>query len=272
VEIIVFYVRGQSFGVNVAKVRQLIPFDPKALSAMPNSPKAYCGVYLYRDQALPLINLGDELRLEEPKDGKESPLLLVCSFNMATIAFAIDGVNRIHRMSWSNFTPLNPFLSESCDSIIGSVSIDDHEGLIAEYDPNVKARYSPDDMNAETGVSESVYTQQIFMTEDSTLIRSVLERDMKRAGFQNVHIFPNGQEAFDTITRLANDCRTDEKPLSGVIDLIVTDIEMPLLDGLSLCRRVKQDLRLNVPVMVYSSLIDDEMARKCVSVGAGLFQ
>ncbi|GHS96480.1 chemotaxis protein CheV [Planctomycetales bacterium] len=278
VEIIEFYVRGQSFGVNVAKVRQLIVFEEGALSAMPNCPRAYRGVYLHRDQTMPLIDLGDALNLQAPENGKEPSLLLICSFNMSTIAFAIDGVNRIHRLSWSSFTPLNPFLSESCDSIIGSVNIDnreilitDLEQIIAEYDPKVKAMYTPEDASPETGISMSTYEQQVFMAEDSSLIRSVIDREMKRSGFVNVHIFSNGQEALNAITQLVDNCRKENKPLAGVVDVVVSDIEMPLLDGLSLCKRIKQELHLEIPVMIYSSLIDDEMARKCVSVGADAY-
>lgn len=276
VEIIEFYMRGQRFGVNVAKVKQLIPFDASALSAMPKTPEAFRGVYLHRDTTIPMIDLGCALHLESLPEGETSPLLLICNFNMQTIAFAIDGVNRIHRMSWSDFSPLNPFLSNSCDSIIGSVNIDNHEILIidleqivAEYNPKVKAMY--DGTENEIAATDDVFDQHIFMAEDSTLIRAVLERDMKKAGFKNVRTFPNGKEALDAITAIAKKAQLDNTGLKGIFDVLVTDIEMPLMDGLTLCRRIKKELQLQVPVLIYSSLINVEMSRKCQEVGADAF-
>lgn len=279
VEIIEFYVRGERYGVNVAKVKQIVPFAPAALSAMPKSPAAFRGVYLHRDSTLPLIDLGEALRLKPLPNNEVSPLLLICSFNMQTIAFGIDGVNRIHRLSWSSFTPLSHFLSESCDSIIGTVNIDGHEILIidmeqiiSEYDPHTNAMYSGTmEAAGEVITDEDICNQAVFMAEDSTLIRAVLERDMKKAGFKNLHMFTNGQEAFDKISAIVRQCREENKPLTGLVDLVVTDIEMPLMDGLTLCRKIKKEFGLSTPVLVYSSLINAEMERKCKQVGADAF-
>jgi len=278
VEIIEFYVRGQRFGVNVAKVKQIIPFDKAALSSMPKTPIAFRGVYLHRDTTIPMIDLGDALHLEPLKEGEVSPLLLICNFNLQTIAFAIDGVNRIHRLSWASFTPLNHYLASSCDSIIGSVNIDQHEILVidleqivAEYDPKVKAMYDGEENEDVKAAGNTIFAQHIFMAEDSTLIRAVLGRDMKKAGFENVTMFPNGKEALDAITALANKIKESGGSFKGCFDVLVTDIEMPLLDGLTLCRRVKKELKIDVPVMVYSSLINAEMSRKCQEVGADAF-
>ena len=276
VEIIEFYVRGQSFGVNVAKVKQIIPLDHTALSAMPQTASAFRGVYLHRDTTIPMIDLGDALRLEPLPDGALSPLLLICNFNMRTMAFAIDGVNRIHRLSWSKFTPLNTFLATSCDSIIGSVNIDhreilivDLEQIVSEYDPRVKAMYAGDDDSVDSGTS--IYEQRIIMAEDSSLIRAVLEKGMRKAGFTNVSIYPNGQEALDAVTAIAKEASRRGVPLRGRLDAVVTDIEMPLMDGLTLCRKIKEELHIDVLVMIYSSLINSQMALKCEKVGADAY-
>ena len=89
------------------------------------------------------------------------------------------------------------------------------------------------------------------------------------AGFANIAVFENGLEADQHLKALQQKAVAEHRSLSDYVDLIITDIEMPKMDGLTLCKNVKSAGGSHIPaVVVYSSLINEEMARKCTSVGA----
>lgn len=87
--------------------------------------------------------------------------------------------------------------------------------------------------------------------------------------------FENGQKAFDHVKRITeaeNDAGETDKPFQVPIDLLITDIEMPQMDGLTLCRQLKKDERLkDLPVLIFSSLINEQMVNKCKEVDANAY-
>lgn len=91
---------------------------------------------------------------------------------------------------------------------------------------------------------------------------------LKDAGFSNIELATNGQEDLDKITNYANKSKGTGQPITDSVNIVLTDIEMPVMDGLTLCRIIKKDLQIYVPVVVFSSLINDQMIAKCKSVVA----
>ena len=105
-----------------------------------------------------------------------------------------------------------------------------------------------------------------MLADDSALIRRLLKDTLTKAGFRNLRIFDDGQQALDYLTELkakkGENFRED-------VQLLITDIEMPRMDGLTLTRKIKEDPILQkLPVIVFSSLITDELRHKGESVGA----
>ena len=107
VEIIEFYLGGQSFGINVAKVKQIVQFEAKLLTEIPETHPAVLGTFLYRGSTSPLIDLNKALHREKVTQDDERTLVLVSEFNNTVNSFQIDGINRIHRISWDQLQPLS---------------------------------------------------------------------------------------------------------------------------------------------------------------------
>ena len=107
-------------------------------------------------------------------------------------------------------------------------------------------------------------TAPIVIAEDSVLLQKMIGTALQKAGFMDLKIFNNGQEAWDYLSSLKNDPDLYKK-----VNLLITDIEMPMMDGHRLTKLVKDDMRLKrIPVVIFSSLINEQMRVKGKEVGA----
>lgn len=269
VEIIEFYLAGQSFGVNVAKVKQIVQFREELITRVPNSSKSVAGLFLFRNVPITLIDLHEAVDLH-PEEATHTPLVLVTEFSNVTTGFLIDGVNRIHRISWNDLQPMNSFLEGVVSSFTGSINIEgreiliiDLERIVAEINPECKMASSE---TSGASVRKDLSGIKVVLAEDSTFIRKELQKSLAGSGFTVVNAFDNGLSAFDFIREVKEKCDKSASPVTSIFDIIVTDIEMPKMDGLTLCRNTKS-MGLNVPVIAFSSLINEQMAAKCKSVG-----
>lgn len=273
VEIMEFLLREQRFGINVAKVRQIIQFDSGKLSALPNSKPAAMGVYLHRNQTIPLIDLGKILDVKGAYNTVK-PLVMICEFNTKVYGFYVDGVKRIHRVSWSQIQPMSDILGQRNTFIISTITLENHEVLIAdlEYiistlDPDSDSIFNTDEVIEE--VKDKEKSLRLIIVEDSGFIRNKILKSLTSSGFEHVEAFSDGRQAFDAISAYVEKSKTEKKSLSDFFEIIITDIEMPKMDGLTLCKLLREELNLkDTKIIIYSSLINDEMARKCKTVGA----
>ncbi|MGV8119390.1 MAG: chemotaxis protein [Candidatus Xenobiia bacterium LiM19] len=273
VEIMEFLLREQRFGINVAKVRQIIQFDSGKLSALPNSKPAAMGVYLHRNQTIPLIDLGKILDIKGAYNTVK-PLVMICEFNTKVYGFYVDGVKRIHRVSWSQIQPMSDILGQKNTFIISTITLENHEVLIAdlEYiistlDPDSDSIFNTDEVIEE--VKDKEKSLRLIIVEDSGFIRNKILKSLTSSGFEHVEAFSDGRQAFDAISAYVEQSKTEKKSLSDFFEIIITDIEMPKMDGLTLCKLLREELNLrDTKIIIYSSLINDEMARKCKTVGA----
>jgi len=273
VEIMEFLLREQRFGINVAKVRQIIQFDPAKLSALPNSKPAAMGVYLHRNQTIPLIDLGKILDIKGAYN-TEKPLVMICEFNMKIYGFYVDGVKRIHRVSWNQIQPMSEILGQRNTYIISTITLESHEVLIAdlEYiistlDPESDSIFNTDEVIED--VRDREKSLKLMIVEDSGFIRNKIQKSLTASGFEHVEAFSDGRQAYDAITAYIEKAKSEKKKLSDYCDMVITDIEMPKMDGLTLCKLLRETLNLrDLKIVIYSSLINEEMARKCQKVGA----
>jgi len=281
VELAEFFLGKRSYGVNVAKIREFVPYDVKTVTKVPNSPPSMLGMLLLRGKTIPLVDLKTNLELKD--NGKsDRPVVLVTEFNTLTNGFLIDSINQIHRLSWSDIKPLNPIISEHSHRITGTVHIKGKDILILDLE-YIVGKLFPEQMSklteyeseqhSSTAVHESIQEirnkHPVVIAEDSGMIRNLILNALKKEGYKNVHDFDNGLSAYQYLTDLKQQVETGNKSMSELLSIVVSDIEMPQMDGLNLCKRIKDDqIFSGIPVVLFSSLINDQMIRKCKQVGA----
>ncbi len=277
-EIIEFYLGGQSFGINVQKLKEIIPFSGEQVTRIPDSAESVLGTLLLRGCTIPLVDLKQHLAQRyDASEGEVREVVLVCEFNGRTNGFKVDGVNQIHRITWDRVQPMAPFIDQYSPRFTGSINIDgreilivDLEHIIAEFDPEAALDYEAAFETGEQHQSVSDHRQQmrILLAEDSALIRTGIERILRGVGYANLQTFVDGEGCYREIMRLKQEADAAGEGIRSRLDLLISDIEMPKMDGLTLCRKVKEDPALkDVIVVLFSSLINEQMAAKCDSGG-----
>lgn len=277
VEFIEVLIGSVSYGINVSKIQQVFAKSTIPVTEVPDKPRGVLGVMYFRNSPITLVDLREALAIAEPMPEiyRDRQMVVVTRFNNMTTGFVVDGVTKIHRTSWGQFEPIAcDFITEASGFIVGTIRIEDRMVLVLDLE-RLYADIAP--QKVET-VSKAVSDKElatranikIVYAEDSRMVRRMTLQTFADAGFKHVEAFENGETAFEYIRKVQEEASKSGKTLRDYIDLIVTDIEMPRMDGLTLCKQVKDSApNTHVPsVVVYSSLINQEMARKCQSVGA----
>lgn len=262
-EILEFRLGNNSYGINVAKIREIIPFQP--VTIVPNSHPSIEGIFMPRDTMITAIDLKNCLQIGESQD---EGLFIITNFNKLDIAFHVDSVVGIHRISWGDIIKPNATVSSSEDGIsTGIVKLNNKLIIILDFEKIIT------DISPETGLKVSEITElgarernsiPILLAEDSALLNKLIVDSLQKAGYDNIIHTQNGSEAWDIITKYRN-----EGTLKNKVKLVITDIEMPIMDGHRLTKLIKDnDDTRDIPVVIFSSLVNDEMRRKGEALGA----
>jgi two-component system, chemotaxis family, chemotaxis protein CheV len=278
-EIMEFFLGAQSFGINVHKLREIIPYEEAKTTSLPDSLPSVLGLFMVRGKTIPLISLGTHLQRREPVETAAGvrQVVLVCEFNDRVNGFLVDGVNQIHRVCWKDVQPMSTFLEHYRPRFTGSIHIEqreilivDLEHIIAEVDPEMGMAYEtpiPGGDQAELRARRGAV--HLMVAEDSTLIRSGILKVLTGAGYAQVSTFVDGEECYAAVRNLKQKAQQDGVSMRELLQLVITDIEMPKMDGLTLCRKIKEELGMGeVRVLIFSSLVNEQMILKCQSVGA----
>ena len=272
-EIAEFLLNGQSFGINGSKIKEIVLYDEGKVTQPPINHPSVKGVYLYRNSTIPLISLNDYLDMNSGEDDHRR-VVVVTEFNELTTAFIADQVNRIHRLSWAELKPMTSYLVAQTPQILGTISIEQREILVLDLEQIIGEIFPKSVLNydessfAEKPKVEGRGDAKVFFAEDSFIIRSQLMKVFTSVGYGEVTAFPNGKAALDAIKELAEDAAAQKGRLEDNLNLLISDIEMPQLDGLALCRTLKKELNLKFPIIMFSSLINDQIAKNCREAGA----
>lgn len=262
-EVLEFELDGNAYGINVAKIKEIIPYQK--VTPVPNSHPSIEGIFMPRDTMITAIDLKNCLQRGVSEEGG---LFIITNFNMLDIAFHVDAVKGIHRISWEQIIKPGATVSTSEDSIsTGIVKLDNRLVIILDFEKIVS------DINPETGLKvseiEGLGARQrsnvpILIAEDSVLLNKLIVDSLKKAGYDNLIHTQNGQEAYDVI----QSCKADGT-LKDHVQCVITDIEMPLMDGHRLTKLIKSDdATKNIPVVIFSSLVNEEMKKKGEALGA----
>jgi len=260
------------YGVNVAKVLEIIRL-PK-VTGMPQTPHpCVIGTFNLRSRVIPLIDLS--LWLGKPMAHDETTKVIVSEFNKVINAFMVSGVTRIHRLSWSEVEPPSGYVASfAANNFTGVVKFPDRIVLLLDmeqiiWDLNPALAMKTERENAATAIPEperSAY--KTLVVDDSNSIRRLIATYLEKDGFEIVQDV-NGQNAWQRLLEWKEAAVKDNQPLSSNVNLVVTDIEMPSMDGHTLCKNIKDDPVLKeLPVILFSSLINDQLYHKGLSVGA----
>lgn len=265
-EMLEFRVGEHHFGINVAKVRELIQYQP--VQKMPRSQPYVEGVFKPRDEVFTVVDLAGYLGLE-PSGDLERDIFIIAGFNQIKVAFHVHRVESIHRISWEAIEKPSESIFGGSEGVITGIakvdnrliSIVDFEKIIYDINPDssIGAKAS------KVASDRPSNTAPILIAEDSMVLRKMLLESLLKAGYLNVTVTDNGREAWERLLSLK------EKPGGAKenISLVITDIEMPQMDGHHLCKRIKSDPELSkTPVVIFSSLITDDMRHKGEDVGA----
>ncbi|MBF0205597.1 MAG: chemotaxis protein CheW [Oligoflexia bacterium] len=361
VEMMEFKIGSLSFGVNVAKVQSVFVHDSKSLTKVPDVHESIMGVILLRGETIPLVNLAKTLGIKREGNLIRQVVVLL-SFNKIRVAILVDGINRIHRISWNLFIPLHEFCTKPGNLVLGSfnkygneIMVIDFEKIMADIFPHANVLmlgeeddYYSEEMammtksgdengssEGEKGTGDGVQTQslpvkmdskglvaamlqenaqqdiahheaegtirptpsprvipaapslidgmvseltaeKIFLREnvkivhidDSSSIRLIVQKVLSRCGYKSVSTFENGYDAYNYLRTIHNRVISNEIGVYDAVSIIISDIEMPQMDGLTLCKRIRDEFVWDLPIIMFSSLIDEQMVYKCQSVGA----
>lgn len=266
-EILEFKIADNYYGINVAKIREILTFQH--VTPVPNSHPFVEGIFMPRDTMITVINLRKCLGYPDLPEGEG--LFFITNFNNLNTAFHVDQVLGIHRVSWEQInTPDSTISAENSGVATGVIKLDDHlvviidfEKIMSNINPETSLKVSDMD-NYKPRNDADRSKSPLVIAEDSPLLSKLIQDCLNKAGYTNIHAFPNGKEAWDYMKS-----EEDEGKALQDIHCVITDIEMPQMDGHRLCKLIKSDDKLkDIPVIIFSSLINDEIRRKGESVGA----
>ncbi len=255
------------YGVNVAKVLEIIR-KPKITELPEVSHPSVMGAFNLRSRVIPLVDLS--LWLGKTRVENEAPKVIVTEFNQVTTAFLVSGVTRIHRISWEQVEPPSPYVTMvTGSSITGVVKLEgrivlilDLEKIVADLNPELALHID------ESALPEFTDSYRALVADDSSLVREMLKSLLERAKFV-VDIVNNGKEAWDRLEKIKARAVAENRPVTDFLQVLISDIEMPFVDGHNLTKRVKEDPALkNLPVILFSSIITEKLRHKGESVGA----
>ncbi len=263
-EVLEFTLGDNHYGINVAKIREILQYTP--VTPVPNTHPSVEGIFMPRDTMITVINLKACLGL--PQD-EEKGLFIITNFNKLNVAFHVDQVIGIHRVSWESIIKPDSTISGQDDSTATGVIkmngklvvILDFESIVSSISPETGLRVNDiDTMEEKNDRGNST----ILIAEDSPLLSKLISDCLRKSGYTKLIVTENGQEAWDKLTELKREGNVTSK-----VDCIITDIEMPLMDGHRLTKLVKSDEALKpIPLIIFSSLVNEEMRRKGELLGA----
>lgn len=262
-ELLVFRLGSTLFGVNVAKVREII--QRINTISIPYSPDSIEGSFKLREQVISLVNLGSHFNMQDKSTEAGKGMIIIVEFNNCRCGILVDAVERIHRLRWDEIQSPSQYLIDMDVPITGVVNIEDKIVLVADFESivgeilGVEGAIIPD-----IDVTRDILAQDVhlLLADDSSVVRASLLKILHQHGYEDVTVCTDGQQAWDIIQETRDEGGRQ-------FDLVLSDIEMPRMDGLHLTSKIKNDQVLkSTPVVLFSSLITRDNIRKGESVGA----
>ncbi|ASA54647.1 chemotaxis protein [Vibrio gazogenes] len=265
------------YGINVAKVREVIQVPET--TDYPNAQPHMIGVFSSRDILTPLVDLAGWLGIPKSPD-VESKFVIVTDFNRMTNGFLIDSVSRIHRISWNDVESPSQFLEAGeQDCVVAVVRKEGHlimildfEKIIADINPELSMEKYDVRVDKSIDLNQKMVSKRnaktVMVVDDSAFIRSLIQDTLSSAGY-NVIACKDGGEAFEKLMNIEQAAAKEGVPVRELIDAVVTDVEMPRMDGMHLVKRLRENNSYrDIPIVMFSSLMSDDNRHKALTLGA----
>ncbi len=263
-EVLEFVIYGNHYGINVEKVREILQYQE--ITPIPNSHPCIEGIFMPRGDIITVIDLFQTLGFSHTD--RANDFLIITNFNSLNIAFDVESVVGISRVSWKDVVKPDATVSGPGTGIAtGIIKKQDNLLIILDFERIVES------ICPETSLKVSQVTElesrerndiPILLAEDSMMLCKLIEDSLHKAGYTKLIIKNNGQEAWDYLCEL--------KKNNGVeygAKCLITDIEMPQMDGHHLIKLIRDTEGLKqIPIVIFSSLINEDMKRKGDLLGA----
>lgn len=262
-EVLEFTLAGNSYGINVAKIKEIINYTE--VTPVPNSHPSIEGIFMPRDTMITAIDLKNCL---QKGTSTSEGLFIITNFNQLDIAFHVDQVVGIHRVNWAEIIKPGSTVSNTEEGVAtGIIKIDGKLIIILDFEKIVT------DISPETGLKISDVDRlgdrernniPLLVVEDSPLLNKLIVDCLHKAGYANLIHVENGAAAWEII----QEC-LEQNSLKEHVQCVITDIEMPMMDGHRLTNLIKSnEATKDIPVVIFSSLINNEMRIKGEALGA----
>ncbi|MBC8351601.1 MAG: chemotaxis protein CheV [Planctomycetes bacterium] len=258
VEVLVFGVGGYTFGINVAKVREVLP--SQTITALPKSHASVTGCFRLRDRVIPCVSLHRHLEEESGRKDDEVTIILT-EFNQFQIGFVVDVVERIHRISWDRVMAVPSVLTNSNSPVTAVANIEDRLVTMLDFEMIADQVSEQERMTDAVPNSHGVPrdTARILLADDSATVRKAAAKILRNSGYTDLKLFEDGEKAWNWIRQKLHETGTADE----VASLVISDVEMPRIDGFRLTKNIKSDPQLcDIPVMLYSSILTPENLKK----------
>lgn len=269
-EILKFIVDGSSYAINVLKVREILRVPKEDIKKLPEKSDIILGMTNIRGEVIMIVNLSSYLNSELiENDGVIMSIL--AEFNNTKILFAVDNVVGIDRIGWDDIQPPDRMMGELINGVIKSENKDlinflNFEKILKDLQPELgnQVNVKPE---ASAEIRARRKNKTLALADDSPTTRNMIKDTLVEAGYEDFKIFSDGKKLYDHLLEIK-----EEYPEDSILDHvqgIITDIEMPNMDGHTLIRKIHEDRYLRqLPTVIFSSLISEDLLHKGKDVGA----
>ena len=264
-EVVEFLVNGVHYGINVLKIKEIIRINE--ILSIPGDTSNIRGQIVVRNTIIPTVDL--KMVLNNIKINTQAETLgLLCELNQTTVVFLVEEVVGIKRVKWSQLEKTDAMSGESL--VVGSILMNERIIMLLDFE-SILISLSPKNSYYRETFKEvdKIHKRSeipLVLADDSKVVRSLLKDALVEAGYTNLKFFNDGAQIYDYLMDVKEKVG---KNFKEKVKLMITDIEMPVLDGYTLTKQIKEDeIMQELPVVLFSSLITDDLHAKGERVGA----
>jgi two-component system chemotaxis response regulator CheV len=258
--------REETFGINVFKVREVMRIPE--ITRAPEMPPSVEGMVSLRGALVPVIDLAKYIGMES--DSKPG-IMIVTEYNGHTQGFLVKSVDNILRLDWSAMRVPPEMLVAEMGGLVTAITELKDKRLVMMLDVEKvlaeTGHFGSDEMIFKAVQPISKENRTVFYADDSSVARNQIARTLEAMGVNSISAI-NGRKAWEELARMADFAEASNTPLKDMVQVILTDVEMPEMDGYMLTRKIKSDKRFNgIPVLMHSSLSSNSNQQLGKAVG-----